>query len=281
MKSLIVNAIDARKELKKMHSAVTSYVQHKSFPFVVKEEYVPVWDEYLETKAVKELTKLYKSYGKEVVQLFVCQSFISNLHTSSSNFLQKPYKVSQQNALLIVRTISSFTSLIDKDLHKLTFDKYMRTGSVSLSLTGKPDTFINGYVNPELTLFISLIPKRKNQVSMVEGRHKSVATSVDSILYGNSEYMFKDRKVPPQLLGKKKGTRTTYASIETAKLSRPFNWWYARGTILGLEMIRADKDIILIKVKFPMNACLFLGNDKIKSIVDAMESALKKQVGVS
>ena len=252
------------------------------FPLVVKDDYMEVWEQFIETSASKELY----SRGISPIHgnLNVAVGFISYLDLIASDTLHSVYNLKRVSDSMLNSALNQIKKLLPIWLKRRRIDKAFKLSDIDIQVDDDYNDFIGAYVDINAAVFLTFEPARKSKLVKGDFGTKLAANSLDPLLYARQRYMF-GGDVPKQL---KSITRNTgservihkYLDLKTVKEKRT-TVWHLMDAVGNMKIYAYRSGENSFTLKFTLDTpAIYLGggmkSTKLKKLIGSkIESILK------
>lgn len=209
-----------------------------AYPTVIDESYVTVWKEFLTTRVVKEIIKMWP---KEQARMYVAAAFVSYISSINDKALKR--KVNLLQSLEFYQVRSRYSDMVEfMQRKRMLLD--LRMFSYKFDISYNDVDFIRALVRPTCTGHF--VFKTQNKVSVDSVLHSFVPTLFRTLPY----------ELSTEVNGKKRPPRAASKVLESN-----VGWiGLLNEDGLYMELARAAFDTLLIRYSFPTDTIIFYGN---------------------
>jgi len=223
-----------------------------SFPTCVSAAYLPVWDEFIKTRIVKDIQKKYE---KALSRYYVCAGFVSYIYGIDRRAISKPVDLLSSVGLYNpgdrFRTIANYLGT-----NRLITGLKLSNSDHRHSIHVEESNFLNAFLNPTTSGILEY---------KVQGR-----APLDKYLGILTPTLFK--KLPDELLREVKGKKRNILRPH-AQADANTGWVsLLNKDRLTLDMARAQFGTVLFRYSFSEDAILFHGG----ASPEKLEVAIKR-----
>lgn len=241
------------------------------FPSVLPSRYMMLWEEFIDTQAVKEL---YGSYKKPVGLMYCALAFVSYIANIDS---VKYYDVQEFSRKCINAELANYRKKLQAIFQRKLFNK-LPLVDVEVQVADTYNEVVRGFYPVEAQLYL-VLGNNKNSVNAEDtfGTRRRV-TTLSEELHKYSSYMFGNSKPPEYLLGDKNRAtgKRKFTKQRNLKAIKHFDWNLLGFDGLKAYAIRLDENRIALRFPIEIDMLYFTSSDRPSVVKSRIEYQIKQ-----